>query len=108
MPRVFYVYCVGSRAEVAPHVAGAPGAIEEGAGVEAVGGGELAAVVSAVPAEDYGEKSFESRLMSDAEWTAARAMRHERVVGHFAARATIVPLRFGTIYLRRERVERML
>ena len=104
----FYVYCVGAREEVAPLVAEAPGAIEEGAGVEAVGGGRFAAVVSAVPAADYGEESFESRLMTDAEWTAARALRHERVVEHFAARATVVPLRFGTIYLRRERVEQML
>jgi hypothetical protein len=106
--RVFYVYCAGAREEVAPLLVDAPGAIEEGAHVEAVGRGALAAVVSAVPAEDYGAESFESRLMTDAEWTAARAMRHERVVEHFAARATVVPLRFGTIYLRRERVERML
>ena len=106
-PRVFYVYCVGRREELGPHVAGAPGAIEEGAGVEAIAGGELAAAASAVPTADYGEEAFESRL-SDPVWTAERAMRHERVVEHFAARGAVVPLRFGTIYLRRERVARML
>ena len=106
-PRVFYVYCVGRRGEMEPRVAGAPGAIEEGAGVEAVVGGDLAAAASAVPAEDYGEEGFESRL-GDAVWTAERAMRYERVVEHFAARGAVVPLRFGTIYLSRERVARML
>ena len=35
-------------------------------------------------------------------------MRHELVVEHFAASATVVPLRFATIYLGRESVERML
>jgi hypothetical protein len=37
-----------------------------------------------------------------------RAMRHERVVEHFAKKATVVPLRFGTIYLEQDGIERML
>ena len=106
-PRVFYVYCVGRREELEPHVAGAPGAIEEGAGVEAIAEGGLAAAASAVPAADYGEEALAARL-GDPAWTAARALRHERVVEHFAARAGVVPLRFGTIYLRREGVASML
>src|SRR6185295_9197903 len=35
-------------------------------------------------------------------------MRHEKVVEHFAARATLVPLRFGSIYLERQRIAGML
>jgi hypothetical protein len=35
-------------------------------------------------------------------------MRHEKVIEHFARRASVIPLRFGTIYLRRERIEQML
>jgi hypothetical protein len=68
---------------------------------------ELAAVVSPVPLDDYGEDELQSRL-TDATWTAVRAMRHEKVVEHFARRASVVPLRFGTIYLERARVEQML
>jgi hypothetical protein len=46
--------------------------------------------------------------LTDATWTAIRAMRHETVVEYVAKRASVVPLRFGTIYLERERIERML
>lgn len=103
----FYVYCVGERDALAPLFdEELPGAIEGESGLELVGGG-LAAVVSRVPLADYGEGALASRL-ADATWTATRALRHERVVEHFARRASVAPLRFGTIYLRRESVERML
>src|SRR5205085_3112316 len=46
--------------------------------------------------------------LADATWTALRAMRHERVVEHFARRAAVVPLRFGALYLARANVGRML
>lgn len=104
-----YVYCVGERADIAPLVGGAglPPAIEESSGLELVEAGWLAAVASAVPLADYGEESLPER-MSVPAWTAARVMRHERAVEHFARLASVVPLRFGTIYLTRERVARML
>ena len=107
--RAFYVYCVGEREALAP-VFGAddlPDPIEDGAGLEAVEAGGLAAVVSAVPLETYAEGALEARL-ADPAWTATRALRHERVAEHFARRAAVAPLRFGAIYLRREGVERML
>jgi hypothetical protein len=84
-----------------------PAAIEESGALEIVGAGALAAVVSAVPLADYGEAALEAR-MRDATWTATRAMRHERAVEFFARRASVVPLRFGTIYLTRARVAGML
>jgi len=103
----FYVYCVGARAALAPlFEEELPGAIEPESGLELVGGG-LAAVVSRVPLAEYGEGALDERL-ADATWTATRALRHERAVEHFARRAAVAPLRFGTIYLRRESVERML
>lgn len=106
--RGLYVYGVGRLAELEPLVgAGAPEAIETDAELELVPEGELAAVVSGVPLEDYGEEALPARL-ADAAWTATRALRHERAVEHFARRAPVVPLRFGTIYLRRESVARML
>ncbi len=106
--RGLYVYCVGEREELAPLFdAGLPEAIEEGVGLEAVEAGWLSAVVSEVPLGVYGEGVLDQRL-SDATWTATRALRHERVAEHFARRAAVVPLRFGAIYLRREGVVRML
>lgn len=104
----FYVYCVGERDALAPFFdAELPEAIEEGAGLEAVEAAGLAAVVSAVPLEVYGEGVLAERL-SDATWTATRALRHERVAEHFARRTAVVPLRFGAIYLRREGVAAMI
>ena len=103
-----YVYCIGERAELAPLFETAlPAAIEADAPLEMLGTDDLCAVVSAVPLADYDEAALAARL-ADATWTAVRAMRHERVVEHFARRAGIVPLRFGTIYLARANVERML
>src|SRR5438270_13252112 len=84
-----------------------PEAIEPPAPLEMAADGSLAAIVSAVPLADYAEQALEAQLQQ-LEWTGVRALRHERVVRHFAARATTIPLRFGTIYLRREGVERML
>jgi hypothetical protein len=103
-----YVYCVGVRDELAPLFGGElPDTMESGRGLELVEREDLAAVACAVPLSDYGEGALEARL-ADAAWTATRALRHERAVEHFARRATVVPLRFGTIYLRRENVARML
>src|SRR5215218_10613594 len=106
--RGFYVYCVGEREALAPLFdAELPEAIEEGAGLEAVEAAALSAVVSEVPLDTYGEGALAGRL-SDAAWTATRALRHERVAEHFARRAAVVPLRFGAIYLRREGVAAMI
>ncbi|HWS99442.1 MAG TPA: GvpL/GvpF family gas vesicle protein [Pyrinomonadaceae bacterium] len=104
----FYVYCVAGSADVsAVFDEDLPAAIEDSNALETVEQGGLAAVVSAVPLADYGEQALQSRL-SDVTWTAVRAMRHERVVEHFARRASVVPLRFGTIYTRRDNVAAML
>jgi Gas vesicle synthesis protein GvpL/GvpF len=106
--RGFYVYCIGARAELEPLFAAAlPAAIEADAPLELIGADDLSAVASSVPLVDYGEESLPTRL-ADATWTAVRAMRHERVVEHFARRVPVVPLRFGTLYLARANVERML
>ncbi len=106
--RGLYVYCVGACAEVAPlFAASSPHAIEADAPLELIEAGELCAVTSAVPLSDYDEEALPARL-ADATWTALRAMRHERVVEHFARRAAVVPLRFGTLYRARANVERML
>lgn len=106
--RAFYVYCVGARDALTRASEGErPPAIETSAELELITSGELAAVASAVPLSDYGEEALGSRL-EDATWTAVRALRHEGVVEHFARRAAVAPLRFGTIYLRRESVARML
>lgn len=104
----FYVYCIGASDALAPLFGEKlPGAIEDERGLELIEAGGLAAVVSRVPLSDYGEEALAPRL-ADAAWMAARALRHERAVEHFARRTAVVPLRFGTIYLRRTPVAEML
>lgn len=104
----FYVYCIAESAAAAELSVGSlPAAIEEEAKLEWITVGELAALSSRVPLASYSEESLAEHL-SDASWTAVRVMRHETVMEYVAKHATVVPLRFGTIYLERAGVERML
>lgn len=108
MPDAFYIYCIGERDALLPLLSEKlPEAIEPEAGLQLIEAGEVAAVSSNVPLADYGDEMIETRL-ADPVWMALRAMRHEKVLEHFAARASLVPLRFGTIYLKRAGVEQML
>src|SRR6267142_2656078 len=104
----FYVYCIAETVAATQIFADSlPSAIEDEALLELVKVDDLAAVTSRVPLAMYGEEELAEHL-TDAAWTATRAMRHERVVEHFARRASVIPLRFGTIYLERTGIERML
>jgi hypothetical protein len=103
-----YVYCIGEQKAFASLFDDElPEAIEASTSLQLITEGELAIVASVVPLSDYGEAELPSRLL-DAPWVASRAMRHERVLEYFAKRASLVPLRFGTIYLKRTRIEKML
>jgi hypothetical protein len=104
----YYVYCVAESAAAAQlNASSFPTAIEDDTKLEWVTANDLAALCSPVPLDTYGEEALAERL-SDATWTAVRAMRHETVVEYVAKRVSLVPLRFGTIYLQRAGIERML
>ncbi len=104
----FYVYCIAESAAPAQLPADSlPAAIEDDSKLEWISVNNLAALVSRVPRETYNEESLAEHL-TDATWTAIRAMRHETVVEYVAKRASVVPLRFGTIYLERDGIEKML
>src|SRR5687767_5630768 len=104
----YYVYCIAESA-AAQHLdtSSFPAAIEENTKVEWVAINDLAALASTVPLDSYKEDALAEHL-EDATWTAVRAMRHETVAEFVAKRVSVVPLRFGTIYLERASVERML
>jgi hypothetical protein len=104
----FYVYCIaGSEAAAELPAASLPAAIEEDSKLEWVVSNDLAALSSRVPLKSYSEESLAAHL-ADPSWTAARAMRHETIAEYVAKRASVVPLRFGTIFLERAGIERML
>ena len=105
---VYYVYCIAEATAVAQlSVESLPAAIEESAKLEWVPAGPLTALVSQVPEESYSEASLAENL-TDATWTAIRAMRHETVAEYVAKRASVIPLRFATIYRERSGIEQML
>jgi len=104
----YYVYCIADSLAAQEIVQGpVPNAIEENVALELITRNSLTAVVSVVPLSEFGEDALESRL-ADATWTAIHAMRHEQVVEHFASRTSVVPLRFGTIYMDSAGIEQML
>ena len=105
---VYYVYCIAeSAAAVQLPADSLPAAIEDDAKLEWVTVNNLAALVSQVSRAIYSEDSLAEHL-TDATWTAIRAMRHETVVEYVAKRISVIPLRFGTIYLERSGIEQML
>ncbi|MCU0490890.1 MAG: GvpL/GvpF family gas vesicle protein [Chloroflexaceae bacterium] len=67
----------------------------------------LRAYLSAVPLDEFGEEVFE-RNARNLTWLEPRARAHQAVVGGLAAEQTIIPLRFGTIFLTEERVRGLL
>jgi hypothetical protein len=59
--------------------------------------GPVAAIVSRVDLDEFGETALRERL-NDRAWLEANALAHEDVLQAFAAATAVVPLRFGTIY----------
>src|SRR5215213_11762401 len=97
----YYVYCIAeSTAAAELPVDSLPAAIEDNSKLEWISVNSLAALVSEVPRATYSEENLAEHL-TDATWTAIRAMRHETVAEYVAKRATVIPIRFGTIYLER-------
>src|SRR5690242_19004069 len=104
----YYVYCIAeSTAASELPVDSLPAAIEDNSQLEWIPVNSLAAIASQVQRAMYSEENLADQL-TDATWTAIRAMRHETVVEFIAKRATVIPLHFGTIYLERAGVEQML
>ena len=99
-----YVYAIA-------HADGAPPAdlrgMDDGV-VRAERAGDLAAFVSDVPEAEFAEVPLNANL-SNMEWLAPRAIRHQEVNAGLAATVDpLVPLSFGTVFRDRASVERML
>jgi len=102
----WWTYCVLS-AEEAVDVPARLDGIEPGSSVEIVRAGELAALVSRVPADEYDDVRLRAHL-EDLAWVERTARRHEAVLEETLARVTIVPLRLCTLYRDLEGVTRLL
>jgi hypothetical protein len=100
----WYVYGVIG-AEAAPAWT-LPG-VDPGSDVSTLTEGSLAAVVSRVAFEDFGEAKLREHL-ADMAWVEATARAHEGVLEQTRAQVTVIPMRMCTVYRSEERVREML
>ena len=92
--KVIYLYGITQDAGKKP--VRAPG-VDGDAAVEAVPCAGFTCWMSRVGAREFADNL--SANMEDLEWLAAAGVRHQRVVADIAAQATVLPARFGTVFL---------
>jgi len=92
-----HVYCLVAAAE-APKLQGAPRGLHGTGALRLVAAGSGRwLVVADAPLAAYSADAVNARL-SDLEWVGERAMEHEGVIEHFAARGTVVPMKLFTLF----------
>jgi hypothetical protein len=90
---VIYLYGISAPAKFAGNAVGVDGSAE----VRPVPIGDFIAWVSYVDGKEFGAE-LEQR-MENLDWLANASVRHQRVVGLLAQQTTILPARFGTVFL---------
>jgi hypothetical protein len=75
--------------------------------LELVPEGDVAALVSIVPADEFGEASLRERL-NDRAWLERTAREHEEALEGVLAQTAVIPFRLCTVYERREHVAEFL
>lgn len=94
---MLYVYAI-----TADCAAGASSLLPEdgilpGVAVQHFAAGPLGAVASAVPDSVFGKEALQAQL-NDADWTRARILDHQRVVSSLLPVATVLPLKFCSLF----------
>lgn len=103
---LWWAFCVASGGDLPMGALDLQG-IEPDTQVEVVREGRLAALVSPVPANEYGDDRLREHL-EDLEWLERTARRHEAVLESVLGDVTIVPLRLCTLYRDLEGVRGLL
>jgi hypothetical protein len=75
--------------------------------VRLVGADGVAAIASSVPLAEFDTDALE-RNLKDGEWLEQKVRAHNRVLAAAVGKATVLPLRFGTIYRGEDHVRTML
>ncbi|HEX9669146.1 MAG TPA: GvpL/GvpF family gas vesicle protein [Thermoanaerobaculia bacterium] len=92
-----YVYAL-LRSQAAPATGGAPAGLPGLSAPRALdAGGGLWLVAADAPLPDYGADEIGRRL-EDLSWVSTCALAHERMVEHFGAAATLVPMKLFTLF----------
>lgn len=68
---------------------------------------DLGALVSPVPLDEYNEEVLNQRL-NDLRWLTPKVKRHEELIRSVRETCPVIPVKFGTLYTRTERVMELL
>jgi len=106
-----YVYCVVQSPD-APDLDGVPEGLPGVSGTRILPlgpspGNDLWLVAADAPLPDYSGASIDANL-PDLDWVGERALAHEQVVEHFAARWSVLPLKLFTLFSSDERAAERL
>jgi len=74
-----------------------PGAGIDASDIEVLEAGGVAAIVSTVQMDEYGEQALHGHL-NDREWLERTAQAHEAVLERALGTATVIPFRMTTVY----------
>ena len=92
--RVLYLYGIARGGdESKPSVPGVDGA----ARVEALASSGLTCWISRVDAHEFGDEL--ERNIENLDWLAEASVRHQRVVAQLSSEDTVLPARFGTVFV---------
>ena len=91
--RVLYLYGIARGGDQSPSVPGVDGA----AGVEAISSSGLTCWISRVDAHEFGDEL--ERNIENLDWLAEASVRHQRVVAALSSDDTVLPARFGTVFV---------
>lgn len=72
--------------------------------LEAISLEDLVAVVSQVPLKEFGEESLKENIQ-DIKWLEKNIRAYDEITRKLFSQTTFIPVRFGTIYLTKERVK---
>lgn len=100
--QVLYLYGISAHAAQPIKISGA--GIDGSSAVEGMECSGFDCWISRVDKREYGDQLAAN--MEDLDWLAATSVRHQRVVGQIATRTTILPTRFGTVFLSEESLQR--
>lgn len=102
--RAFYVYAIARAGEArVPEVGG----VDPRFPMRVVEHDGLAAIVSEVPLDEFGEERLEENVRRPT-WLEEKALRHQRVVARALDADALLPMRFATIFATEEQVRDML
>ncbi len=69
--------------------------------------GSLAAVVEYVSAREFGQEVLAENI-KDMKWVSVKAVRHQEVLSSVGKEITVIPLKFGSVFVSEESVQAML